>query len=465
MNKLSKKAIILTFTIIVSVNFFYAITYRIKPVVDAEAYNEIATNIIERGEYRSNNTTPLFLDGSITRIGPGYELFLAINYLFWGKYFWIIWLMQSILFAITILILGTLSINIFPQLQNNLKYVYTSMFFLGLLIDMVQLNGMLMTESLFIFILSLCFYIFYRIFYHDEIKHWYLWTLLGLMLGLLTLIRPTGLLIFLLFTSISIYKHRMKSIVLLISLMLAFICIQLPWFIRNYKIYNQFIFHSTADGMNLFSGNYPGNHGEFNSDFPLFKEYKQKYPAPTEFNKVAKKWYVNFVLDTPITAITILLEKTLMMFSLAKTSGFWFHYLGRPDQIITIIVSIFQNFILFFLIILYYLIVIKKFIKDKIVNMDIVVFATSLILMLTPILTVISNRHRLPLVIMSLPILGYMFFYLHNNFKHIYREIAITILIISISTFFDIYMQFDKFKLRMGSISIENFENLTNDNV
>ena len=167
MKNISKKAFIIIFLIIVSVNFLYAISYKIKPAVDAEAYDEIATNIVEHEQYRSSFNVPLELDGSISRIGPGYELFLATNYLFFGRHFWIIWLFQAILYALTIVMLGLVSLKLFPVLNQNTKILYGSMIVFGLLIDIIQLNAMIMTESLFLFLLTLSFFIWSQIYNHD----------------------------------------------------------------------------------------------------------------------------------------------------------------------------------------------------------------------------------------------------------------------------------------------------------
>jgi hypothetical protein len=228
--------------------------------------------------------------------------------------------------------------------------------------------------------------------------------------------------------------------------------VQLPWVIRNYNIFGKVIFHSTADGMNLLSGNYPGNHGEFNADFPFFKELKEKYESPVEFSEQAKLWYKNFVLTHPIQATGILIEKSVVLFSLAKTSGFWFHYFGKYDQLATLLISIAQNFIILTGILMYLFILISKIRNKTIEKKEIFILFTFLILIATPILTVIANRHRLPLTIISLPVIAWVFDYLIVNYKTQYKKILLAILIIFISTSIDVYLQFDKFKSRLQRV-------------
>lgn len=459
------KPFLIILSIIFAVNFLYAITYQIKPRVDAEAYQEIATNIVDNGEYRASLNVPLELDGSITRIGPGYEYFVAGHFLFFGKHLWIIWLTQALLYTLTIAMLALLTLKLFPSTKENTKILLGAMLFFGLFIDMVQLNGMLMTESLFLFFLTLSFFIWSKII-QDEKKQTSQWILLGITLGALALIRPTGLIIFILLSIASIYKLRAKAVLPILIVSIFFLGVQTPWVIRNYKVFNQFVFHSTADGMNFLSGNYPSNHGEFNSDFPLFKEMKEKYPAPTEFNKQAKKWYKDFVLDHPFEALKIKIEKTIIFFSLAKTSGFWFHYFGKIDQISTILISIFQNAVIIGSQLFFWIILVKKYFKEKIDSKEIFILFTTLALMATPILTVIASRHRLPFVVMSFPIVVYVFSLI---FKKHWREnvktIIIVITILALSTAVDSYLQLGKLKERIERVKSVEIQNTTKQNV
>lgn len=454
MNELPKKPLFLIFGLILLANFTYALFYQIKPIVDAEAYDEIATNIVEHNTYKGNFTTPIKEDGAITRIGPGYEIFLATNYIVFGRTFWIIWLLQAVLYGFTVLMLGSMSLRLFPELRNHLWAVYTSMIFIGLLIDIVQLNAMLMTESLFLFLLTLSLFIWSKIIKEDPPKRLWSWIALGLVLGILTLTRPTGLLICGIIVLISIYWHRQKIWKQVLLMILAFILIQVPWVVRNYHVYGQFIFHSTADGMNILSGNYPGNHGEFNSDFPLFKEYKEKYGEPVEFNRAAKAWFRDFVIHHPIQAFESVSQKALILFSLAKTSGFWFHYHGKIDQIPTLLLSILQNFLILGSILLFTINAISK--KKNISKKELLVLAFLLILIATPIIAVIANRHRLPLAVISLPIFAYMLMELKANYRKMLGKIILVIVILAISTGIDIYLQYDKFKERINRVSINS---------
>lgn len=462
---MKKRPILIILITIILVNFAYAVVYNIKPIVDAEAYDEIATNIQTLGEYRSLAGVPVELDSSIQRVGPGYEVFLGINYILFGRHLWIIWFLQAILYGLTIIMLGFMSLELFPNLRNNMRLVYGTMLGFGLLIDAVQLNGMLMTESLFLFLLTSSFFIWSKIYRNTESSR-LMWILLGIALGLQTLVRPTGLLIFILITAITFYKHKTKAFISLLLMLFAFLAIQIPWFVRNYKIYHQFVFHSSTDGLNFLSGNYPGNHGEFNADFPFYKELKSKYESPVDFNNAAQKWYRDFVIVHPLQATSILFEKAVLCLSLAKTSGFWFHYLGKFDQILTILLSILYNFIILTSILLFILLSIKKIKNRSISKEEIFANLSIIILITTPILAVIANRHRLPLTVMSLPIVIYILDILIKNYKNkkMLLNVAVVIFIIGLATSYDVYIQFDKFKERLHRVNTTTLLNIENHN-
>lgn len=445
MDHIRTKSFYIILAIIFVVNFSYALTYQIKPVVDAEAYDEIAQHLVSQGEYRASDTTPLPLDGSITRIGPGYEYFVAGHYLIFGRHSWIIWLTQALLFTATIAMLAICATRLFPELLHRPGIIYSTMLFFGALIDMIQLNGMLMTESLFIFLLTASFFTWSELI-RSPAPRWPVWFLFGVLLGLLTLTRPTGLIICALFVGSSCFIYRKKAVPIIISLLLAYLSIQLPWVIRNYQVYDRFIFHSTADGMNLLSGNYPGNHGEFSADFPLFKDMKERFSSPVEFNKAAQSWYINFVITHPLRAAGIILEKVAVFPSLAKTSGFWFHYASPVDQLLTIAISGVQNAIILVAVLVFWILAIPRIRTRTISRTEVFLLCTSVALALTPIVTVIANRHRLPFVLLSLPLVAWSISELsQRTWRRRLILVSMATLIIVISTSIDVYLQFDKF--------------------
>ena len=76
------------------VSFGYSLVHQIKSSVDARAYNEIAKNIIDVGEYRLSIGSLLEKDDAIVKVGPGHEFFLAGIYSVFGYKYWVVWALQ-----------------------------------------------------------------------------------------------------------------------------------------------------------------------------------------------------------------------------------------------------------------------------------------------------------------------------------------------------------------------------------
>ena len=105
--------------------------------------------------------------------------------------------------------------------------------------------------------------------------------------------------------------------------------------------------------------------------------------------------------------------------------------------------------------------VVKRWINKQFLLPDIFLASTFVVLTVTPIISVIANRHRLPLVIMSLPLFAYVAYILKNSFRKMKWEIAITILILIASTSLDLFLQFDKFKSKIHSVNKSPVETVT----
>ncbi|MEK7612049.1 MAG: hypothetical protein AAB407_01785 [Patescibacteria group bacterium] len=447
------RPLLVIFLIIFSINIGYALLYAIEPRVDAEAYDEIATNLFKYGIYQANLDGSPLLDGSITRIGPGYEFFLAGIYSIFGRRFVFVWIIQAILYALSIVMLGKITIFLVPEFERHQKWFFGLLIFFGVFIDAIQLNAMLMTESLTIFLITLVFYIFTH---HFQKKNYSIWEgmLIGLVAGILMLVRPMGFLILLTCLGAVFFIRRKHAISYALAAVLVFGAIQIPWIYRNYNIFGTFLFHTAAGGMNLLSGNYPGNHGEFTADFLLFEDLKSLYPAPVDFSRAAEDWYRDFFFHHPFQALGILFEKTMIFFSLTKTSGFWFHYFGSFDKAVTVVISVIQNFLILGTIFAFMIMTILRYIRERSISKrDIFFFCIIAVMIAIPILTVVANRHRLPLAVLSLPLFGIVFMnvvsWVSQKKVKFFSIVAIPLIV---TTFIDLSLQFDKFKSHLSKL-------------
>lgn len=437
---ISKKHFLFFLFLVFAVNFGYAFIHKIRPAVDARAYDAIAMNLAERGEYRLGEGE-LLKDDAILKVGPGYEFFLAGVYFIFGQKYWLIWLIQSFLFVFSIFLVSALAIELFyKEKKVNWRNFYIALMPAAFFADIIQLNAMLMGESVFIFLTTAAIVVFYF-----EIQKPSLLKSLGLgfLLGLLYLTRPVAVALVAGFLGIIVLKKQYKSLVLILS---VFLILQIPWVIRNYEVYGKFLpTHTAAGGVDFLSGNYPGNHGEYRSDFELYQKIEAEDPTPMGFYENSTKWFLNFAKEEPIKLAGVWLEKSVIFWSMTKTGGFWFHYFNKGEQAATIIMSIISYFLIYGTAIAY----LMKYIKEKFRGNDFLkaMFVSAFFLTLISIMTIISSRYRLTLLPMML-VFSFGFWAEEKKWKYGFLAGGWILL----ATFLDLFLQYDKFLDKIGII-------------
>jgi 4-amino-4-deoxy-L-arabinose transferase-like glycosyltransferase len=145
----------------------------------------------------------------------------------------LIYLFARDLFGRRIGILAGVIAAIYPQL-----YIY---------------DGWLYTESLYIFLLFAVCYALYRLLRTPQMN-WWLWIICGILLGLLSLTRPNGMIVIVLFIIWAILmawqkllSWRVTAKGVLTTTLIALVLIA-PWTLRNYLVSHAFIPVATGDG-------------------------------------------------------------------------------------------------------------------------------------------------------------------------------------------------------------------------
>jgi len=439
----SAKLFLFFLALVFAVNFGYALIHQIKPSVDARAYNQIANNLVEKGEYRMSLEGSFFEDDSIVKVGPGYEFFLAGIYSFWGQKYWIVWLGQSLLFILSLILLGILIIKIFNKEDKiEWKKFYFTIIPAAFFVDIIQLNGMLLGETLFIFLITLSIFVFYL---NLEKVSWQRGASLGIILGISYLVRPVALVVLMVFLGALFIKKRYKKLFLCLAIFLA---VQAPWVLRNYDVYNRVILtHTTAGGVDLLSGNYPGNHGEFRSDFELYEKIEAESNNQIEFYESSLNWFFDFAKNNPLGLFFIWIEKGIIFWSLTKTGGFWFHYFNNYEQAGTILLSILSYIFIFGTAIIYSLKILKEKFKGDIFSKAMVGSAT--LLMFVSVVTIVSSRYRITLLPFVI-ILSAGYWWNKNSFN--YKYYLLTGGWLLLATALDLYLQYDKFLEKIGLV-------------
>ncbi len=377
----------------IAVNFGYALTYRIVPSVDARKFHEIAVNLVTKHTFCFQCDVPLPLDTAIRDIGPGYQFFLADVYSIFGIHPWIVWLLQALMHAVVIAWLWRLMGLALEGLTENRWARLLPLSLYAVHPDIVQSNAMLMADGLFTFLFVGAIVLFLP-YLKKAVPHGLRRpAALGLLLGALTMVRPTGMPLFLALMIVLLWRRVWKAALVLAC---CFALIQTPWAIRNALTYDHFVYNSVVGGLDIWVGMDPEGPGEFNLDkLPHITEQIKDIP-PDELDHFAMTQAKKIVREHPLFALQRTVSKFFKLFSLTKTSGFWSHYFGAKDQMATVALSILFNLALLamgFAGIVYG--VMKRVIDRPLLWVSLLAI---LALSAAPTISVVINRYRIPML-------------------------------------------------------------------
>ncbi|MDP2909630.1 MAG: hypothetical protein Q8N69_00980, partial [bacterium] len=103
------KILLIILIISFGISLIHSFYFRIQPIVDARAYDNIAVNLINGNGYKEDVNAAPDKDFSIGRVGPGYEFFLAGAYTIFGHHYGIVWILQAIFHVLTALFVFLIS--------------------------------------------------------------------------------------------------------------------------------------------------------------------------------------------------------------------------------------------------------------------------------------------------------------------------------------------------------------------
>jgi len=168
-NKLKKylkqnKILILILLVSFGLSFFYSFHFRIKPQVDAQAYDSIGFNIAQGYGYRQTVGSDFTQDTSITRVGPLYEYFLAGIYKIFGHHYEPVWIVQAVMHALSTWFVYLTALLIFSNFASKRRIGLWAAAILGFYPDLIEISAMVLTETLYIFLFCLILYLFFLFF-------------------------------------------------------------------------------------------------------------------------------------------------------------------------------------------------------------------------------------------------------------------------------------------------------------
>ncbi len=428
----------------------HAFYFHLKPFTDSRAYDQIAMNLLAgRGYLQDAGHNPQTDFGIIT-VGPGYQFFLTGVYKIFGHHWPLVWVFQALLHILTGLLIFLTAKKLFSGQGEKIGLIAAALFLFY--IDLIEGIGMLLTEPLFIFLSALAVYLTINFFQSPDKKNV---LLLGLVLALAILTRPTILLftpiiiLFLLFQKKIKFSHRLIYSFLLIFILILLIA---PWTYRNYKVYDYFILTTGAGGCNLWIGNHHGANGELDADMPVVADYiVNKGVVAAE--KKCKAEFFEFIKQYPGEYLKLLFVKTSKYFSIIRPTGWWNHLRGTVFLPITLGWSALFSAILFIFGLSGFWLAFKQE-KNYLVRL------IQLFLVLTPlaiILTTVGTRYRYPIYPLMAIFAGYFiinFWQNQEQRKKYLKILLIVALIIFLNAGLDFYFNFDVVKEHLENFKI-----------
>lgn len=337
----TKKYLVLLLGAVFIASFGFSLYYKIRPTVDAKAYNNIAWNLAQGYGYiedRQNATMPE-QDDAIVRVGPGYEFFLAGIYAVFGHHIWIVWLLQALLRASAVYILFRIALLLLKENSAREFIGLLAAAFFGFMPDLIILGGMLLAETLLIFMLMLALY---ASLHALEVNKTPLFA--SFSWGIAALVRPTALAVVMLY-AVVVYITKRKAVLVASIFLFPFLFLG-AWSLRNSLLYDTPLFTTTAGAYALWVGNNPDAMGGFDKT-PEIQKIRDEHHS-VELSKIGMRKYLDFLREKPMQFITLQIKKTSMYFSIVRPSGFWFYLMDRPvDRLFTLAFSALATAFLF----------------------------------------------------------------------------------------------------------------------
>lgn len=219
--------------------------------MDAFEYHRIAVNLLDGRGYSQDGIHPTIF------VAPGYPVFLAGVYAFFGEDPYRAKAVQTLLGALLILVAYAFAREYLPVWGAVLVAWVVAVF-----PDLVVISNYLYTENLFLPLFLLSLWLAVRAWRKKSVG---LAALAGLSFALATLTRGTSMVMPPLLAGLYLLLDRFRPRTLLVGgvLVAVFAAAMLPWGLRNKREFGAFIPVAVGTGDVLFTGNYLPFDGEY----------------------------------------------------------------------------------------------------------------------------------------------------------------------------------------------------------
>lgn len=338
---MKRSTLVIFISLIALVSVAYSFYYQAPPAADANGYDLIAWNLVNGHGYVEDvqNEYMPEKDEAIIRVGPGYQFFLAGLYWVFGHSLWVVWVAHALLRALTAYIILLIVIRLFP---GQAWVVIFAMILFGFWPDLIVANGLLLTETLFLFLLMSAVYASLRALDENGLTYA---MVAGAAWGTAILTRPTALLPLSLVVIALCLQKRFRGAVLALCIAA---CIVAPWSYFVSKRFHSLILTTTVGGYDLWVGNNLDARGGFEKTLEI--QNARKLYHSVELDRIGKRRYATFIMEHPLGFIELQIRKTALYFSAFRPTGFWFHIRDRVWELRATLVASFawSVFVFFF---------------------------------------------------------------------------------------------------------------------
>ena len=241
-----RKILIFIFLSAFLIRFIFIILFPLF-APDTIDYDRYALHILKGLGFSTNLARP-----------PLYPSFLAIIYLILGHSFLAVRIIQAILGAIICVFVYLIGARIF----KNRKAAILGAGAAVICPSLIASNSYILTETLSTFLLTISVILLMKAWEDGKIKNY---VTSGIFLGFSTLCRPVTLLFpfFLLIGLLLFFRKRLQNLIFVLIFSLTMVGVILPWTIRNYVVFREFIPIGTGGGFNLWVGSYLPWNGDY----------------------------------------------------------------------------------------------------------------------------------------------------------------------------------------------------------
>ena len=237
------------FLLAVGLRTYGALEYPTVPVSDSADYHQLATGLAQGRGYVNSAGAPTAWRP------PAYPLFLAGLYKLEGIDLQRTTIAQSLLGGLTVLMLialGAMTTGWRPALLAGvIAAVYPGF---------VWLPRLLLSENLSLFLLLLSLVVAILYFRTSRLIWMIVFALLcaiGTLVRGINILLPAAVAAGLLLTRLRNWKQLIKPLAVMA---VVFVLTLLPWTIRNYRVFHEFIPIATQDGLTLYGSYWPPQH-------------------------------------------------------------------------------------------------------------------------------------------------------------------------------------------------------------